>query len=85
MDLAVHSIREANRIWVGVGAYTVNELFFLAGQSQIPLSLYYVLNRSLIGIPIGIRECDLFGNPSRTARLVDAFWTLAHVAELELP
>ncbi|KAF6753157.1 hypothetical protein DFP72DRAFT_849513 [Ephemerocybe angulata] len=67
MNLAAAAIRDANHVWVGVGAYTVNEIFFLAG------------------IPMGIRERDLFGNPSRTARLCVAYLALAMRAERELP
>ena len=30
--LATQIVREANQVWAGVGVYTVNELFFMAGK-----------------------------------------------------
>ncbi|KAF6765343.1 hypothetical protein DFP72DRAFT_201838 [Ephemerocybe angulata] len=66
-DFAVNAIREANDVFIGIGAYTINEVFFLAG------------------IPIGIRECDLFGCPSRCSRFLEAYWAFAYRAENALP
>ncbi|KAF6746369.1 hypothetical protein DFP72DRAFT_1175619 [Ephemerocybe angulata] len=66
-DFAVNAIRGASDVWIGIGAYTVNEVFFIAG------------------IPMGIRECELFNSPSRTARLCEAYWAFAQRAEDKLP
>ena len=34
-DFAANAIREANQVFVGIGAYSVNEVFFLAGMLQL--------------------------------------------------
>ncbi|RXW15256.1 hypothetical protein EST38_g10596 [Candolleomyces aberdarensis] len=67
MGLASTAIREANKIFGGVGGYTITELLAMAG------------------IPACLREHDVFGNPSRVARLCLAFWTYAHTGEKKLP
>ncbi|KAF9032744.1 hypothetical protein BJ165DRAFT_1410669 [Panaeolus papilionaceus] len=42
LDFAINIIRQFNKVWVGIGAYTVNDVFFVAG---IPMGItepYYV-------------------------------------------
>ncbi|KAF8998811.1 hypothetical protein BDQ17DRAFT_1328606 [Cyathus striatus] len=66
-DVYTSAIRGANKMWFGVGSYTISEILFSAG---IPACAY---------------EQDVFKNPSRTARLCEAYWCLAHRAEKLLP
>ncbi|GJE98394.1 hypothetical protein PsYK624_146230 [Phanerochaete sordida] len=65
--LAVTAIQEADNVFGGMGPYTTNEVFFLAGLSPF-LTVH-----------------EVFGCASRTARLCEAFWTLAHEAHTTLP
>lgn len=30
---AMETVRKANKVWYGIGAYTVQELFFMAGET----------------------------------------------------
>ncbi|KAJ7057425.1 hypothetical protein C8F01DRAFT_1372104 [Mycena amicta] len=54
--LATGAIRDAQEIFSGIGAYTVQEVFYLAG------------------IPPFLTAREVFTSPSRTARLVAAFY-----------
>ncbi|KAK6977428.1 hypothetical protein R3P38DRAFT_3473687 [Favolaschia claudopus] len=53
--LAIEAIRAASEVFLGVGVYTVLELFFLAGLSP------------------QLTEAEVFGNPSRAARVSTAY------------
>ncbi|KAJ7058953.1 hypothetical protein C8F01DRAFT_1147619 [Mycena amicta] len=55
--LATDAIRSTQAIFSGIGAYTVQEVFYLAG------------------IPPFLTAREVFTSPSRTARLVAAFYT----------
>ncbi|EKM51863.1 uncharacterized protein PHACADRAFT_199370 [Phanerochaete carnosa HHB-10118-sp] len=65
--LAVTAIQDAESVFGGMGPYTVNEVYYLAGLSPF-LTVH-----------------EVFGCPSRTARLCEAFWALAHDAHTTLP
>ncbi|KAJ8473482.1 hypothetical protein ONZ45_g16274 [Pleurotus djamor] len=61
--LAIHAIRKASHVFLGVGVYTVVEIFHLAGL-----------------LPIYTEE-EVFDNPSRTGRFIEAYFSFAYYAE----
>lgn len=83
--LAYEVIRQqddAKKVWVGVGVYTVCEIFFIAGK----LSDVFACCRSAdillcVGLSIFLTEKEVFDSPSRTARLANAFWQFAYNAQ----
>ncbi|KAK7063462.1 hypothetical protein R3P38DRAFT_3339037 [Favolaschia claudopus] len=65
--LAIEAVRAASEVFLGVGVYTVLELFFLAGLSP------------------QLTEAEVFGNPSRAARVSTAYETYLHESREQLP
>jgi len=78
--LACEVIRAASNVWVGVGVYTVCEIFYLAGMDflSICLSLFMLLG---IGLSPLLLEYEVFDCASRTARLCEAFWAFADASQ----
>jgi len=77
--LACEVIRKAgNKVWGGVGVYTISELFFDGGNILAPLIMPVHANNILLGISPFLTEREVFDLPSRTARLCEAIWSYAH-------
>ncbi|KAJ8521068.1 hypothetical protein ONZ45_g2221 [Pleurotus djamor] len=60
--LAIHAIRRASKVFIGIGVYTVVEIFLMAGL-----------------LPIYTEE-EVFDNPSRTGRFIEAFYSFSSFA-----
>lgn len=45
---ACQAMRNANKVWGGVGVYTVSEIFFDAGELSILISPYYNINSTFL-------------------------------------
>jgi hypothetical protein len=65
-------------VWFGVGVYTVCEILFLAGK--VFFSLFEILLSVCVSIGVSpfLTELEVFTNPSRTARICEAFWSYKH-------
>lgn len=68
----------------GMGPYTVNEVFLLAGKMSMLFDRDYYL-RCAIGLSPFLTEQEIFKCPSRVARLCEGFWSFAHNAHITLP
>ena len=69
----------------GVGTYTVAELFFIAGSYSLHIVEEMLIHSfGIPGLSPFLSEGELFGCPSRLARLCEALWTFAHRAHTKL-
>lgn len=90
LGLAMLLVRTEKHIFSGVGVYTVEEIFHKAGMSVCvclfiwpSYSFFFHLENffkhsSLLGLAPNITEREVFDNPSRTARLVAAYYDYTH-------
>lgn len=85
-QLACKAVRDANQVWLGVGVYTVSEIFFMAGKLSMFLCSVLVLhhNNTPQGLSPFLTEEEVFDSPSRTARLCDALWTYNYKSHTDL-
>jgi hypothetical protein len=76
--LAADIIRKEKDIWPGVGVYTVDEVFWLAGMCFCPrMVLSMCFSAVDIGLSLGLTEAEVFSedDSSRLTRLILALWT----------
>jgi len=82
--LACEAIRtNGNKVWGGVGVYTVCELFMDSGEFFNCVSMIYEL-KLLLDLSPFLTEQEVFDSPSRTARLCEALWSYAHRSHNEI-
>lgn len=85
--LACKAVHGANRVWLGVGVYTVAELFFMAGKYCDPVNgpctgIFLML--LMTGLSPFLIEAEVFDNPLRMARLCVAFFVFASHAHINI-
>ena len=91
LGLVCEVMRNANEVWFGVGVYTVCEVLFLAGMVTFFYhSILFVLWLKFViffrlGVSPFLTEHEVFTNPSRTARICEAFWSYKHKSAQCLP
>ncbi len=80
--LAMHVIRDANEVFLGIGVYTVSEIFHRAGEwSGFRFARSFPFRSDCIqGLSPVLTEAEVFDSPSRVARLIEAFYCHAHRA-----
>ncbi len=80
--LAILAVLESGE-FPGIGVYMASELFCFAGEGYV-LGPVFLFSDHHLGLPLHLTQAELFDCPSRTGRLVEAYYFLAQRAQTEL-